>query len=388
MKSVISPAFETKMSGVGTTIFTVMSALAAQHNAINLGQGFPDFPMSEALVAHVAEAMKKGQNQYIHMNGLPALRQKLAAKASRLYGNDIDPDDEITVTPGGTYAIFTALATILKPGDEVVVPEPAYDCYIPTIRFFGGKPVTVAMPYPHFTPDWQKTEAAITPNTRAIIINTPHNPTGKVFSEEDMQALAGIASRHPGLFIISDEVYEHLIFDGIKHQSVLAYPELYARSFACYSFGKTYHCTGWKLGYCIAPPSLTSEFRKVHQFNAFTCNTPMQAGLAAYLEDETAYLKLGHFVQQKRDHFMKGMEQSAFKALPSFGSYFQLYSYAGISNEAEIDFAQRITKEYGIATIPVSAFYAEPVNRQLLRFCFCKKEETLDAALEKLVRIK
>ena len=376
-----------KLPQAGTTIFTVMSVLASQHGAINLGQGFPDFPMNEELVALVAQAMKEGHNQYTHMNGYLPLRESIAAKVSALYGANIHPDTDITITPGGTYALFTALTTILQAGDEVIVFEPAYDCYIPAIELNGARAVTVELTFPDYKIDWKAVEGKITASTRAIIINTPHNPTGAVLSGEDISELRRLTSG-TRIAIISDEVYEHLIFDGKQHESILKYPDLLERSFVCFSFGKVYHCTGWKLGYCIAPPMLMAEFRKIHQFNAFTCDTPKQVALSSFLKKEEHYLGLGAFLQQKRDHFLELMSGTLFTPLPSHGSYFQIYSYAKISSEAEKAFAVWLTKEHGVATIPVSAFYQADVNNQVLRFCFSKKEATLEAAAEKLAKIK
>ena len=363
-----------------------MSSLAAEHNAINLGQGFPDFYMSEELVSLVNKAMQQGHNQYVHMNGLPALRQSIAEKVQSLYKNIINPTDEITITPGGTYAIYTALTTVLQKGDEVIIFEPAYDSYIPNIEINGAVAVPISLTFPEYKINWQLVKEKITSKTKAIIINSPHNPTGNVLEENDIEELRNIV-KDTGIFIISDEVYEHLIFDDKKHLSMLAYPDLYERSFVCFSFGKVYHCTGWKMGYCIAPPVLMKEFRKVHQFNCFTCNSPMQYALAEYLQNKDAYLQLGAMLQAKRDFFNAGMQQTKFKALPSYGSYFQLYSYENISNETENDFAVRLIKEYGVAGIPVSAFYKTPQENKVIRFCFAKKEGTLEHAVKKLQHV-
>lgn len=357
-----------------------------EHKAINLGQGFPDFPMSEELIALVNQAMKEGHNQYIHMNGYMPLREAIAEKVEFLYKTNINPDTQITVTPGGTYALFTAFATILQPGDEVIVFEPAYDCYIPEIELNGAKAITVELVFPEYKIDWDLVKQKITARTRAIVINSPHNPTGAVLNKEDIEQLRTIVADTQTV-IISDEVYEHLIFDGLPHESILKYPDLLERSFVCFSFGKVYHCTGWKLGYCIAPSYLMSEFRKIHQFNCFTSDTPKQVALAQFLKKRENYLELGSFLQQKRDYFQSLMQQTRLKALPSHGSYFQSYSYAGISNESEKEFAIRLTKEQGVATIPVSAFYRTEVNNQVLRFCFCKKESTLEQAAERLMQL-
>lgn len=377
---------KSKLPGVGTTIFTVMSSLAAQHQAINLGQGFPDFAMSEALTALVNQAMNNGHNQYVHMAGLPALRERLAEKIANLYGTTISADTDITITPGGTYAIYTALTTVLQPGDEVIVFEPAYDSYIHNITINGAVPVLVPLTYPHYTIDWQLVQQKITPRTKMIMLNTPHNPTGSVLGEADIEQLRALVN-NTGIFILSDEVYEHLIFEGKPHLSMLRYPDLLERSFICFSFGKTYHCTGWKLGYCVAPAPLMNEFRKVHQFNCFTCNSPMQYALAEFLQHKEHYLQLGQFMQAKKDYLQTLMGQTRFKALPSYGSYFQLYSYADISDENESDFAVRLTKELGVATIPVSAFYQNGKDDKVLRFCFAKKEATLEAAVNRLIKL-
>ena len=364
-----------------------MSVLAVEHNAINLGQGFPDYPMKEELISLVNKAMRNGHNQYVHMCGLPVLRERLAEKIKDLYSTGIDPEIEITITPGGTYAIYTALTTVLQPGDEVIVFEPAYDSYIPNIEINGGIPVLIPLTYPDYRIDWELVKRNISSKTKMIMLNTPHNPTGMVLSTNDIEQLQLIV-KDTGIFILSDEVYEHLIFDGMKHESMLRYPDLYKRSFVCFSFGKVYDCTGWKLGYCVAPPGLMKEFRKVHQFNCFSCNSPVQFALTEFLQKKENYLQLGNFLQQKRDHFQKLMEQTKFKALPSHGSYFQIYNYDGITDETEKDFAIRITKEYGVATIPVSAFYKEGGDNKVLRFCFSKEESTLEEAANRLMKVK
>ena len=377
-------SIQSKLPNVGTTIFTVMSALAVKHNAINLGQGFPDFPMDEKLTQLVNESMNKGQNQYVHMCGLPLLRERIAEKVNEAYQSKINPETDITVTPGGTYAIYTAFTTILQPGDEVILFEPAYDSYIPNIEINGAIAVPIALEYPDYKINWEKVREKISTKTKAIIINTPHNPSGSLLTHEDMVQLTEIVS-NTNIFIISDEVYEHLIFEGKEHCSVLKYPELFSRSFVCFSFGKVYHCTGWKMGYCIAPEALMKEFRKVHQFNVFTCNAPMQYAIADFMLEKEHYLNLGKFLQNKRDYFADLMKQTPFEPLPSFGSYFQLYSYKNISEESESDFAIKLTQDAGVASIPVSAFYKTPIDNKVLRFCFAKKEATLDAAVERLV---
>jgi methionine aminotransferase len=378
-------SFKSKLPEVGTTIFTVMSALAVKHNSINLGQGFPDFPMNEELQALVYEAMREGKNQYVHMCGLPSLREALSEKVNDAYQSSINSDTNITITPGGTYAIYTAFTSILHPGDEVIVFEPAYDSYIPNIEINGGVAVRIPLNFPDYSINWEMVREKISPQTKAIIINSPHNPSGSVLTENDIAQLRSIVD-NTGIYIISDEVYEHLIFDQKQHLSILKYPDLFERSFVCFSFGKVYHCTGWKMGYCIAPENLMKEFRKVHQFNCFTCNSPVQFALTAFLKQKNQYLELGSFLQAKRDYFKALMAQTNFKPLPSYGSYFQLYDYSSITDETEVDFATRLTIDAGVTTIPVSAFYKQPVDHKVLRFCFAKKETTLDLAVERLVK--
>lgn len=374
-----------KLPNIGTTIFTVMSSLAVQHKAINLGQGFPDFPMDERLTDLVSKAMRDGHNQYVHMCGLPMLRERIAEKVNTAYGCNVHPDSDITVTPGGTYAIYTAFTTILQPGDEVIVFEPAYDSYIPNIEVNGAKAVSIHLDYPDYSINWEKVREKVNEKTKAIIINSPHNPTGSVWSENDIAQLRALVDG-TNIYIISDEVYEHLIFDGKEHLSILKYPDLAARSFVCFSFGKVNHCTGWKLGYCIAPEPLMKEFRKVHQFNCFTCNSPMQHALAAFIEHRDAYLGLGAFLQQKRDYLQQQLTGTGLTPLPTYGSYFQLYSYNGLSEASENEFAIQLTKEAGVATIPVSAFYKNPIDNKVIRFCFAKKESTLEEAAVRLTR--
>jgi len=377
---------QSKLPNVGTTIFTIMSQLAVEHNAINLGQGFPDYAMNEELINLATAAMQKGFNQYPHTNGNPLLRQRIAEKANKLYNANITGETDVTITVGGTYAIYTAFTTILQPGDEVIVFEPAFDSYLPNIEVNGAKAVAVHLQYPTFSIPWDEVRAKITPRTKAILINSPQNPSGAVISEDDINELRKTVEG-TNIFIISDEVYEHLVYDGKQHQSILRYPDLAARSFACFSFGKTYHCTGWKMGYCIAPPYLTDEFRKVHQFNAFCCNAPVQAALAEYLLNEEAYLSLAGFFQQKRDYFQGLMAQTRFKALPSYGSYFQCYSFESITGEHDKAFAMRLAREYGVAAIPLSNFYQDGTDNKILRFCFAKKEETLKEAVNRLMKI-
>lgn len=382
----MSVAIQSKLPQVGTTIFTVMSQLANEAGAVNLGQGFPDFPMSAELTSLVNKAMQDGFNQYTHMNGFPPLVKALSNKVAKLYGTNLDAAAEITITPGGTYAIYTALTTVLQPGDEVIVFEPAYDCYIPTIELNKAIAVPIQLQYPHYGIPWEEVQAKITSRTRMIMINSPHNPTGAVLSEEDMKMLSSIVEG-TNIIILSDEVYEHLIFDGIEHQSILKYPQLFERSFVCFSFGKTYHCTGWKLGYCMAPSNLMKEFRKIHQFNCFTCPTPPQVALASYIENEEAYLSLGAAMQAKRDYFRVLMRDTPFTCIPSHGSYFECYSYASFSQLSDKELAIQLTKEFGVATIPVSAFYQNGQDNKVLRFCFAKAEATLEKAVKGLRRL-
>jgi methionine transaminase len=375
-----------KLPQVGTNIFTEMSVLANEHNAINLGQGFPDFSMSKTLTSYVAEAMDNDMNQYTHMNGYPVLTALLADKYNQLYGATINGKDNVTITPGGTYAIYTALTAALQPSDEVIVFEPAYDSYIPNILVNGAIPITIALQHPTYTIDWDEVKSKINTRTRMIMINTPHNPTGAVLHESDMLQLISLVEG-TNIIILSDEVYEHLIFDNKQHQSILRYPELFNRSFVSFSFGKTYHCTGWKLGYSIAPLHLMNEFRKVHQYNCFSCSTPKQVGIANYLQQSDDYKTLGNNMQQHRDYFMQLMTNTQFKPLPSYGSYFQLYDYSAISDLSEKDFAIWLTKNYGVTTIPVSAFYQVPVNNNVVRFCFAKKFSVLEQAVERLLKM-
>lgn len=381
------PIITSKLPKVGTTIFTEISALANQYKAINLGQGFPNYLMDERLINLVSNAMQNGNNQYVHSNGLPALREEIAEKVNELYQARVNADEEITITPGATYAIYTALTTIVEKGDEVIVFEPAYDSYIPNIEINGGVAIAIPLVFPNYSIDWNAVKAAISPKTKAIIINSPHNPTGNLLTASDFEALERLTN-DTGIFIISDEVYEHLVFDDQKHISVLQYPQLYERSFVSFSFGKVYNCTGWKMGYSIAPASLTKEFRKVHQFNCFTCNSPVQFALAEFLKEKETYLQLGKQLQEKRDFLASAMEQTLFKPIPSSGSYFQLYSYAAISDETEYEFAVRLIKEFGVATIPVSAFYQQPQNNKVVRFCFSKTNDILQQAASKLIEVK
>lgn len=383
-----SPTLRTKLPAVGTTVFTRMSALAVEHGAVNLGQGFPDFGCSPKLPELVGEAMRAGHNQYAMMTGVPALREAIAAKIGALYGYAYDSAAEITVTSGATQALLTAILCCVHAGDEVIVIEPAYDSYLPAIDLAGGVPVPVAMevgPGGYSVP-WPKIAAAVTARTRLIIINSPHNPTGSVLREADLHALADIV-RGTSILILSDEVYEHMVYDGQRHESVCRHPELAARAFVVSSFGKTYHVTGWKVGYVAAPKALTAEFRKVHQYNVFTINTPVQHGIASYMADPAPYLGLPAFYQRKRDLFRQGLGSTRFTLLPADGTYFQCVKYDAISPLPEAAFAEWLTTEIKVAAIPVSAFYSQPKESSIIRFCFAKKEETLQLALERLARL-
>ncbi|MEK8034895.1 pyridoxal phosphate-dependent aminotransferase [Ideonella sp. DXS29W] len=381
-----TPALQSRLPDVGTTIFSVMSALAAKHGAVNLGQGFPDFDSAPGLVEAVHAAMQSGHNQYPPMPGIPALRQALSAKTERLYGRRYDPDTEITVTAGATQAILTSILALVHPGDEVIVLEPCYDSYGPSITLAGGTVVRVPLSPEGFHLDIDGLRDALSPRTRAILINTPHNPTGSVWSAADMQALAELL-RPTDVLVISDEVYEHMVFDGQPHASVSAHPELAARSVVISSFGKTFHVTGWKVGHVAAPAPLMAEFRKVHQFNVFTVNTPMQHGLAAWLADPSRYEELPAFYQRKRDRFRAGLSGTRFELLPCPGSYFQCVDYSRISTLPDQAFCEWLTAEVGVAAIPLSAFYATPPQRPIVRFCFAKTETTLDEALKRLSRL-
>ena len=375
-----------KLPNVGTTIFTVMSGLATETRAVNLGQGFPDFPMSSELTSLVNQAMNDGYNQYAPMPGWMPLRESIAEKINFLYGASVNPDTEITITPGGTYAIYTAFTTFPEQGDEVIVMEPSYDSYVPNIEVNGAKAILVNLLLTGYNIDWKTVRSRVNSKTKAIIINSPHNPTGSVLKEDDIEQLRSIVAG-TNIFIISDEVYEHIIYDDVAHQSILRYPDLFERSFVCFSFGKVYHCTGWKLGYCVAPAALTSEFRKVHQFNCFSCNTPAQVGLAEYLKRRDSYLSLPTFFQQKRDYFIELMKQTRFTLFHSAGSYFICASYEKITDEPDKEFCIRMTKEVGVATIPVSAFYRSGKDDKVIRFCFGKNEETLTRSVERLLRL-
>ena len=375
-----------KLPKVGTTIFTVMSALANEHKAINLSQGFPNFDVNPKLVSLINQKMKSGFNQYAPMQGIQQLREVICEKMEKLYGAKYHPDKEVNITSGGTQAIYTALTAVIREGDEVIVIEPAYDCYVPAIELNGGIPIYVQLKAPTHTIDWNDVKKVISPRTKVMMINTPHNPMGSVMSENDMKVLEKIV-KGTNIIIISDEVYEHIIFDGKKHESVCKYPGLAERSFIIYSFGKTYHATGWKLGYCLAPENLMTEFRKVHQFIVFACNTPIQHALAEYINDCNDYTELAGFYQTKRDFFLKQIKDSRFKFVPASGSYFQLLDYSVITNEKDTEYAIRLTKENGVASIPTSVFYHKPIDNKLLRFCFAKTDDVLKKAGEKLCKI-
>ena len=381
-----TPQPPSRLPKVGTTIFTVMSALAAERGAVNLGQGFPDFEGDPALVDAVAQAMRDGFNQYPPMPGVPALRDAVAAKIAALYGKRYDPATEITITAGATQAIITALLAVVGPGDEVIVLEPHYDSYVPNIELAGGTVVRVALKAETFRPDFEAISAAITPRTRAILVNTPHNPSATIWRAADLDTLADIL-RPTDALLIADEVYEHMVYDGERHASASAHPELAARAFVVSSFGKTFHVTGWKIGTVAAPAALTAEFRKVHQFNVFTVNTPMQHGLARYLANPAPYLDLPAFYQRKRDLFRSGLAGTRFRLLPSEGSYFQVVDYSAISDLAEADFCRWLTSEIGVAAIPLSAFYDDGRNQGLARFCYAKQDATLHSALARLARL-
>lgn len=377
---------KSRLPDVGTSIFTVMSRMALEHGAINLSQGFPDFPVSEELVDLIYKYLKAGHNQYAPMPGTPALRQAIAEVVTQTYKRATDFETEVTITAGGTEALFSTIAALVKENDEVIVFDPAYDSYDPSIRLNGGVPKHISLGPPHFAIDWSEVKKTITPRTRLIIINTPHNPTGSILREADLKQLEQIALAH-NLIVLSDEVYERIIFDNEEHQSVLKYPGLAQQSVAVFSFGKTFHATGWKVGYALAPPHLTQEIRKAHQFITFSVNTPVQLALAEYLRTPDHYLQLGQFYQRKRDYFLNAIKGTSLKPLPCYGSYFQLLSYEGIKTLSEKEMAEWMTKELKLAPIPVSAFYQKGDNQQLLRFCFAKSETTLDKAGEILRKL-
>jgi len=385
-----SPALESKLPKVGTTIFTVMSALAQEHKAVNLGQGFPDFNADPQLIDHVSQAMKEGLNQYPSMLGVLELRQIIADKIKHLYGKSYDPVQEITVTAGATQAILSAILCLVRAQDEVIVLEPCYDSYVPNIELAGGVAIPVALDPGTFRINFDRLSRAITPKTRAIVVNSPHNPSGTTWSEEDLQKLSDLLEP-TGIFLISDEVYEHMVYAPKVHLSVSSYPQLAKRAFVISSFGKTFHVTGWKIAYTAAPKALTHEFRKVHQFNVFTVNTPMQHGLARFMVDAQTYLGLPEFYRAKRDLFRAGLERTRFEILPCEGTYFQCVSIKGLKGElaqmTESAFCEWLIKEIGVAAIPLSAFYMNGFDQRIVRFCFAKKEETLNLAIDRLSQI-
>jgi methionine aminotransferase len=381
-----TPALTSRLPQVGTTIFTVMSALAAERGAVNLGQGFPDFDCDPRLLEHVSRAMSAGLNQYPPMAGVPSLREAVAAKIEALYGHRYDPGSEITITAGATQAIITAVLCCVHPGDEVIVLEPCYDSYVPNIELAGGKVVRVPLTPRTFRPDFDAIAAALTPRTRAILVNSPHNPSATVWTRAEMEQLAALLAP-TDVLLISDEVYEHMVYDGEPHVSAAAVPGLAERAFVVSSFGKTYHVTGWKVGYVAAPASLTAEFRKVHQFNVFTVNTPVQHGLAAYMADPAPYRDLPAFYQRKRDLFLEGLRRTRLAPLHTAGTYFQCVEYGAVSTLPEAEFCQWLTREVGVAAIPLSAFYGGGFEQGIVRLCFAKRDETLNAALDRLARI-
>ncbi|WP_334178837.1 pyridoxal phosphate-dependent aminotransferase [Pseudoxanthomonas sp.] len=376
---------QTKLPKVGTTIFTVMSQLAAEHGAVNLGQGFPDFAVPSRLVDELDAAMRAGHNQYAPMTGVAPLRQAIAEKVLRCYGRQVDPDTEITVTSGATEALFNAIHAVVRPGEEVIVLDPAYDSYEPAIELAGARAVHVPLDPQTFAVDWDRVRAAVTPKTRLLIVNSPHNPSGAMFDESDIRALSALLEG-TGIYLISDEVYEHIVFDGRRHESILRYPDLAARAFVVSSFGKTYHCTGWKIGYAIAPPALSAEFRKVHQYNVFCTFAPAQHAFAAMIRHEPGhYEHLGAFYQEKRDRFREQLLGTKFTPLPVPGGYFQLVDYSAVSDLPDAEFVKWLTIEHGVTAIPLSPFYeTPPAGQRLARLCFAKNEATLDAAIARL----
>lgn len=384
--STSKPILKTKLPSVGTTIFTVMSALANEYKAINLSQGFPNFPASEELISLVNKYMKLGFNQYAPMMGVKELREAISEKTTNLYNINYNPDTEITITSGGTEALFSAISAVVQTGDEVIIFEPAYDSYVPAIELNGGVPVYISLKYPDYKIDWNEVKNKITKKTKLIIINTPHNPTGSILEESDLTALANIV-KNSNIFLLSDEVYEHIIFDGKKHNSLMTVPELQQRSFIIGSFGKTFHVTGWKTGVCLAPKELTAEFRKTHQFITFCTFTPIQYALADFLKNPANYTGVPSFYEKKRNIFLESIKNSRFTFIPSKGSYFQNLCYSAISNENDYDLALRLTKEIGVASVPISVFYHDKKDEKVLRFCFAKDDETLFRAGEKLSKL-
>jgi len=379
-------SLQSKLPNAATSIFAIMSKMATDHNAVNLSQGFPDFPVAPELIELVSDAMKSGMNQYAPMPGLPILRKGISEKIERVYRTKVNPDTEITITAGGTQALFATITALIFEGDEVIMFDPAYDSYDPTIKLNKGIPVHLELKAPLFGIDWEEVEQKITPKTKAIIINTPHNPTGAVLSEADLLCLEKLVTQYD-IYVISDEVYEHIIFDDKKHESILKYPAIYKKGIAIFSFGKTFHATGWKTGYMIAPEEVTKELRKMHQFNVFATNTPVQYGISEYIKNEENYLPLPKFYQAKRDRFGELLANSRFEAHNCYGTYFQLFSYDKISNKPDTEMAEWMTKEHGIATIPASVFYENGDHINYLRICFAKSEETLQQAAEILCKI-
>jgi methionine aminotransferase len=377
---------KSKLPKTGTTIFTVMSALANEYNAINLSQGFPDFLCDEKLISLVEQFMRKGYNQYAPMPGILSLREAISEKTEKLYGSKFNPETEITITPGGTEAIYAAITSTIHEGDEVIIFEPAYDCYAPAVALNRGVPIYVQLQAPDYKIDWNDVKKLISQRTKMIMLNSPHNPTGTVLNAQDLRQLQRI-TQNSDIIILSDEVYEHIIFDGLEHESILKYPRLAERSFVIFSFGKTYHNTGWKMGYCLAPSELMREFRKAHQFIVFSSNTPLQYSFAEMMKDQSYYLGLKNFYQDKRDYFISLIENLPFTIKPASGSYFQCVGYDPITDEKDQDFAVRLTKEFGVASIPVSAFYHNDTQNKMLRFCFAKEKETLEKAAERLQKI-
>jgi methionine aminotransferase len=375
-----------KLPQAVTTIFTVMSALANELGAINLSQGFPDYDTSPELIELVNQAMKNGHNQYAPMAGVMSLREEISRKTEKLYGAVYNPDTEITITAGGTQAIFTAITAVINPNDEVIIFEPAFDCYAPAIKLAGGIVKSLELEPPDYRIRWDMVKKLVSNRTKMIILNSPHNPTATILHHHDIEELSAIV-KNQDILILSDEVYEHLIYDGETHHSMARYPELQQRSFVIASFGKPFHATGWKVGYCMAPAILMQEFRKVHQFLVFSVNAPMQVAISEYLRNEKNYLGLPDFFQKKRDYFRKGLKNSRFEILPCSGSYFQSVRYAAITDEKDADFVIRLTKETGVAAIPVSAFYSKGTDHHVLRFCFAKRQETLDKAVDRLIKV-
>lgn len=382
----MSLSIRSKMPDLQLSVFAVISQLSERHRAVNLSQGFPDFDPDPALVQLVSENLKQGKNQYAPMPGILPLRRALAEKIEKLYGATYDPESEITVTAGATEALYAAITATVHPGDEVIIFEPFYDAYPPVVQYAGGKPIFIPLQPPNFSIPWQRVKQAVSKRTRLIILNSPHNPTGSLLGKNDLAQLAGITDG-TSILVISDEVYEHITFDGLAHVSLAAHPELRERSFVISSFGKTYHTTGWKVGYCAAPKPLTDEFRKIHQFITYAVNTPVQWAYAAFLQQDQSYLQLGDFYQSKRDLFARLLENSRFKLLPCHGTYFQLADYGAISDLPDFEFVERLIKEHGVAAIPLSPFYSQPTDQKIMRFCFAKKDETLQQAAERLCRI-